>query len=199
MKTIAIVIFDDFTDIDFFLMYDILNRPEKEWKVEILGTKSEHVSTLGLKILTSGHIRETKNADVVLFTSGKNGVPNALMNKEFMSSLYLDPSKQLLGSICAGSFFLQQLGLLSQQKATTNPDAFTAFEKMGANVEERAFIANGNIATAGGCLAQLYLTGWVAEKLVGREKRLQIHRQLLPAGQSELFNQIIEDSIAMAI
>ncbi len=56
MKQIAIVIFDDFTDIDLFLMWDILNRNKIDWQIKILGTKEQHRSTHGLLVPTQGHI-----------------------------------------------------------------------------------------------------------------------------------------------
>lgn len=71
MKKIAIVIFDDFTDIDLFLMWDILSRNQTDWQIKILGTKEQHRSTHGLYVTTHGNISEANNADVVLFSSGK--------------------------------------------------------------------------------------------------------------------------------
>ena len=45
MSKIAIVIFDKFTDIDLFLMWDLLNRVRiADWEVKILGEKSVHLS-----------------------------------------------------------------------------------------------------------------------------------------------------------
>jgi hypothetical protein len=46
---ISIVIFDEFTDIDLFLMWDLLNRVRiPDWEVRIVGDKSHHISTTGL-------------------------------------------------------------------------------------------------------------------------------------------------------
>lgn len=67
---------------------------------------------------------------------------------------------------------------------------------MGADVEEKPLVVRGNIATAGGCLSDLYLTGWIAEKLFDSDKRRQMHRQILPANQHELYEKIIANSIA---
>ena len=39
MYKVGIVLFDDFTDVDFFLMYDLLGRSKESWSVKILGTK----------------------------------------------------------------------------------------------------------------------------------------------------------------
>ncbi|EMO4165193.1 thiamine biosynthesis protein ThiJ, partial [Morganella morganii] len=68
MKTIAIVIFDEFTDIDYFLMRDIFGREKQAWKVRVLGTKAVHVSALGQEVKTDGPLSDAADADAVLFT-----------------------------------------------------------------------------------------------------------------------------------
>jgi len=195
MYLISIVVFDDFTDVDFFLMRDILGRTSTDWNIKVLGTKSIHTSTLGLTIKTDGHVSDANSSDVVLFVSGYKGVPAVLENDEFMSSLNLNPKKQLIGSVCAGSYILSKLGLLEGIKATTHPDAKQGLKSMGVNVQDKALVVEGNIATAGGCLSALYLTGWLAERLYDESKRREIHRQLIPADQAEIFENLIKSSI----
>ena len=82
---IALITFDDFTDLDLILHWDILNRVRyiggvKNWSVKILGTKPIHISTLGLPIPTSGMIEEAEDADGVIVTSGKG--TRVLLNDE---------------------------------------------------------------------------------------------------------------------
>jgi putative intracellular protease/amidase len=60
---ISIVVFDQFTDIDFFLMRDILGRTNTDWDVRVLGTKSTHTSTLGQTIKTDGPLSEANESD----------------------------------------------------------------------------------------------------------------------------------------
>lgn len=60
---------------------------------------------------------------------------------------------------------------------------------MGADVEDKPLVIRGNIGTAGGCLSALYLTGWIAEKLFDSNKRREMHRQILPANQHELYEK----------
>ncbi|WP_275557285.1 DJ-1/PfpI family protein [Pseudoalteromonas sp. J010] len=198
MYKVGIVLFDDFTDVDFFLMYDLLGRTVDSWTVSILGTKSEHHSHLGIKVKTDGHISEVINQDVVLITSGKRGIPAVLQDTEFMSALDLNPNTQLIGSICAGSFVLHELGLLKGKPLTTNPDAKAALESIGADVLDQPLVVQGNIATAGGCLSLMYLIGWLAERLFDSNKRKAIQNQLIPAGQSELFETLISKTIKQA-
>jgi putative intracellular protease/amidase len=198
MYKVGIVLFDDFTDVDFFLMYDLLGRTSDSWTVSVLGTKSEHNSHLGMKVKTDGHVSEVANQDVVLITSGKRGIPAAIKDLGFMSALNLDPNKQLIGSICAGSFILHELGLLKGKPLTTNPDAKTVLESMGGDVQDLPLVIEGNIATAGGCLSLMYLVGWLAERLFDSNKRQSIQNQLIPAGQLDLFEELISTTIQSA-
>ncbi|MFA0284075.1 DJ-1/PfpI family protein [Vibrio sp. 10N.222.55.F12] len=198
MYKVGIVLFDDFTDVDFFLMYDLLGRTTDSWTVSILGTKPEHNSHLGMKVKTDGHISEVTSQDVVLITSGKRGIPEAMKDTGFMSALNLDPNKQLIGSICAGSFILHELGLLKGKPLTTNPDAKSVLQSMGGDVQDLPLVVEGNVATAGGCLSLMYLIGWLAERLFDSDKRKAIQNQLLPAGQLELFEELIATTIQSA-
>ncbi|MHC6529312.1 DJ-1/PfpI family protein [Vibrio proteolyticus] len=199
MYQISIVVFDDFTDVDFFLMRDILGRNKKDWCVKVLGLSSEHTSTLGMTVKTDGHVSEACDSDVVLFVSGYKGVPAVLENPEFMASLTLNPDKQLIGSICAGSFILHQLGLLDGAPLTTHPDAKHRLLEMGGDVQDEPLVIVGNTATAGGCLSALYLTGWVAERLFDADKRREIQRQLIPAGQAKIYENLIHGTIDAAL
>ncbi len=195
MIKISIVIFDRFTDIDLFLMWDILGRNNADWQVKILGTKEVHLSAHGLSVKTHGHIREANDADVVLFSSGKTGVKAAMADGAFMEAFSLNPEKQLIGSICAGSFILAKLGLLASGPATTHPDAKEELHTLGVEVLDKALVCNGNIATAGGCLSAVYLVGWVVEVLLGSGKRKETLREILPAGQGATYEHLIESSI----
>lgn len=195
MKNISIVIFDSFTDVDLFLMWDILGRNKTDWQVKILGTKAEHLSAHGLPVKTHGHVIEANDADVVLFSSGKIGVKAALADAAFMDAFCLNPKKQLIGSICAGAFILAKLGLLNSGLATTHPDAKKELQAMGVDVRDIALVCNGHVATAGGCLSAVYLVGWVVEVLFGHDKRKEALREIIPAGQSAIYEQLIESSI----
>lgn len=68
----AIVAFDDFTDLDLILVWDLLNRVHLPgWNVRLLGEAPFHRSMTGLTVPIHGHISEAAVADAVLFTSGK--------------------------------------------------------------------------------------------------------------------------------
>ncbi len=198
MKHIAIIIFDQFTDIDLFLMWDILGRNRTDWRVSLLGTKPEHRSAHGLTVPTQGHLREASDADAVLVCSGKLGVKAFLADDSNLRALSLDPARQLIGSICAGAFILARLGLLGDGPATTHPDAQQELAACGIEVVDQALVCRGRVATAGGCLSALYLTGWLIETLFGPHQREQALRELLPAGQRQIYERLIQSSLREA-
>lgn len=195
MKQLALITFEKFTDIDLFMMWDILGRNRDDWQVRILGKQSEIRSSNGLLIQTHGRLEESNHADVVLFASGKEGVPAAISDPSFMGAFQLDPRRQLIGSICAGAIILARLGLLPEHRATTHPEARAALQAEGVELDDRPFASRGNVATAGGCLAALYLVGWVVERLFGTQKSLEALRPVLPAGQYGIYEKLVVSSI----
>jgi transcriptional regulator GlxA family with amidase domain len=189
MKT-AIVIFDKFTDIDLFLMWDLLNRVRTEdWSVQILGESESHFSATGISIATHGRIEEANDADAVLFVSGQ-GTRDRITDENWLAKFDLNPEKQLIGSICSGSLILAKLGLLEGKTATTYPTSKQLLETFGIEVIEKPFVAHGNIATAGGCLAQQYLIGWVIEKLADSDWRDLVLKSIQPVGEGLFFDDV---------
>lgn len=184
---IGIVIFDKFTDIDLFLMWDLLNRVRVDgWEVKILGESEKHFSATGIEVKTHGPVEEANTSDAVLFVSGQ-GTRAKMVDKDWLLRFRLNPEKQLIGSICSGSLLLAALGLLEGVTATTYPTSKTALEEFGVEVVEKPFVAHGKTATAGGCLAQQYLIGWVIENLAGRDWRELVLKAIQPVGEGLFF------------
>lgn len=184
---IALVIFDQFTDLDLFLMWDLFNRVRlPNWHVSIVGERPQHVSTTGMTVQTHERIEAANSADVVLFVSGQ-GTRAKMNDSEWCARFQLDPQRQMIGSICSGSLLLAALGLLSGQTATTYPTSKQALERFGVTVEEKPFVQHGNIATAGGCLAAQYLVGWVIEQKAGRGWKDLVLKSIQPVGEGLRF------------
>ena len=187
---IAIVIFDKFTDVDLFLMWDLLNRVKvADWSVRIVGEKTSHISATGVSIDTHGRVEEANAADCVLFVSGQ-GVRDRIDDDGWLRRFKLDPEKQLIGSICSGSLISAKLGLLEGKTATTYPTSKALLESFDVDVVELPFVADGNVATAGGCLAQQYLIGWVIENLAGADWRSLVLKSIQPVGEGLFFDDV---------
>ncbi len=122
---IAIVIFDKFTDIDLWLMWDLLNSVRIEnWEVKIVGEKDVHLSATNIEIKTHGRIEEANDADAVLFVSGQ-GTRDRIADENWLAKFDLNAEKQFIGSICSGALILARLGLLEGKTATIFPPART--------------------------------------------------------------------------
>jgi transcriptional regulator GlxA family with amidase domain len=168
----SIVTFDDFTDLDLFILWDLLNRVGiPDWHVKILGEKESHVSSTGIEIKMHGPLSEANESDAVLFCSGK-GTRKKMRDDSFLEAFRLDESRQLIGAIDSGALLVGALGLLKGRRATSYPSAEIkeALEGMGAEVVWESFVRDGNVATAAQCLSGQYLAGWVIENLADREQ-----------------------------
>lgn len=186
---IAIIVFDNFTDIDIFLPWDLFNRAKfrnKQVEVKFLGTKEVHLSACKLELKTHGFIEEARDADIVFFGSG-SGTRQLFKNQEYLDRFNLDPQKQIICSMCSGALILAGLGLLEGIKATTYPTAFEELRNMGVEVlEDKHLVIHDNIATAAGCLAAIDLISWCLEKTMGAEVKEDVIASVLPVGQGQV-------------
>ena len=190
----AIIIFDDFTDIDLFLMWDLLARKKFGWDIKILGTKTSHISSNGISVTTHGHVKLANQCDVVLFASGK-GTRALLQDEQFFSFFDLDVKKQFIGSICSGALLLAKLGLLTGLTATTHPQAKSVLESFGINVIDKPLVSYKQIATAGGCLSAQYLVAWLVESIYGVAKRKEVLREIAPVNQENIHEALVTASL----
>lgn len=190
----SIILFDDFTDIDLFLMWDLLARKKWGWDIRILGDSNTHISSNGISVETHGHWQDANASEVVLFCSGR-GTRQLSQNPNFISNFSLNPDKQLIGSICSGALLLAKLGLLNGKTATTHPAAKEMLMSLGVEVIDAPFVQHGNIATAGGCLSAQYLVAWVVERLYGTEKRKAVLQEISPVGQFDVYEKLVTQSI----
>ncbi len=196
MPYITLVAFDDFTDIDLHLAWDLLNRVEMPgWRVEIVGSASTHRSRTGIEIATRSGLDVRQRADAVLFGSGP-GSRKCVTSREFLDSFALDPTRQMIGSQCSGALILAALGLLEDRPATTHPQVRTELEAMGVKIVEAPLVVDGNIATAGGCLAATYLASWVVDRLAGRDQRDAVLRSVAPVGEAPTLLESVERVLA---
>jgi transcriptional regulator GlxA family with amidase domain len=180
---IAILTFEGFNEIDSFVSHHILTRVDmKDWTVAIASPSETVTSTGGIRITAQQPLEFANDADAVLF-GGSPRSRQIVEDPAIMSRLELDPKRQLIGSQCAGAWFLAKLGLLAHQPACTSLNSRPGLEALGIRVLDQAFVANGNVASAGGCLASPYLAAWVISRLVGREAAEKALRIVAPVGE----------------
>lgn len=184
---IAILTFEGFNELDSLIAFNILNRINKpNWRVSIASPAARVRSMNGLVLETQTSLRDACDADAVLVGSGIR-TRDLVADGTLMSQLNFDPARQLLGAQCSGTLMLAKLGLLDDVPACTDLTTKPWVEEAGVAVLDQPFVAKGNVATAGGCLASHYLAAWFIARLDGIESASSAIHYVAPVGEKETY------------
>jgi transcriptional regulator GlxA family with amidase domain len=108
-------------------------------------------------------------------------------NAELLRRIALDPSRQLIGAQCSGTLLLAKLGLLNDLPACTDLTTRPWLNEVGVTVLDAPFVAHGNIATAGGCLASQYLATWMIARRSSIEDARDVIHVVAPVGEKSTY------------
>lgn len=182
---IAILTFEGFNELDSLIAFNILNRVKRPgWRVSIASPTDKVRSMNGVVMEAQASLKEACEADAVLVGSGI-GTRDVVADAALMSQLKFDPTRQLLGAQCSGTLILAKLGLLNDVPACTDLTTKPWVEEAGVAVLNQPFVAKGNVATAGGCLASQYLAAWFIARLEGVETARSAIHYVAPVGEKE--------------
>lgn len=184
---IAILTFEGFNELDSLIAFNILNRVQQPgWRVSIASPATKVQSMNGLMIEAHASLEDACDADAVLVGSGRL-TREVVANGEQMARLRFDPARQLLGAQCSGTLILAKLGLLADLPACTDLITKPWVEEAGVSVLNQPFVAKGNVATAGGCLASQYLAAWFIARLVDVEAARSALHYVAPVGEKDIY------------
>ncbi|MEN0105963.1 MAG: DJ-1/PfpI family protein [Pseudomonas sp.] len=193
---IAILTFDGFNELDSLIPFGILQRVKTPgWRVSIASPTREVVSMNGVTLQAQISLSEACAADAVLVGSGM-ATREVVNNPALMAQLQLDPARQLIGAQCSGTLVLAKLGLLEGGVACTDLTTKPWVMEAGVDVLSQPFFANGNVATAGGCLASQYLAAWTIARLQGVEAAREAIYYVAPVGEKEAYVERAMGNIA---
>lgn len=182
---IAILTFEGFNELDSLIALGILNRVKRPgWRVSIASPAARVRSMNGVVLEAQASLAEAGTADAVIVGSGMR-TREVVSDAALMAQLRLDPSRQLLGAQCSGTLVLAKLGLINGVPACTDLTTKPWVEEAGVEVLNQPFVARGNVATAGGCLASQYLAAWVIARLAGLEEARSAMHYVAPVGEKE--------------
>lgn len=184
---IAILTFQGFNELDSLIALGVLNRIKKPgWRVSLCCPEASVTSMNGVTVQAQSRLEDASMADVVLVGSGML-TREVVNDPAIMAALRLDPSRQLIGAQCSGTLVLAKLGLLGAVPACTDLTTKPWVQEAGIQVLEQPFFAEGNVATAGGCMASPYLAAWVIARTEGLEAaRVALH-YVAPVGEKEAY------------
>jgi transcriptional regulator GlxA family with amidase domain len=104
-----------------------------------------------------------------------------------LDQIRLDPARQLIGAQCSGTLLLAKLGLIGALPACTDLKTKPWVIEAGINVIDAPFIAHGNVATAGGCLAAQYLATWIIARGATLADAEAAMHYVAPVGEKSLY------------
>jgi len=186
---IAILTFGGFNELDSFVALGVLNRIKKpDWRVTLCCPEAQVTSMNGVTVKAQSSLDDARNAEAVIVGSGVETRAIASTPALF-ARISLDPSRQLIAAQCSGTLLLAKLGLLRDVPACTDLTTKPWVEEAGVEVLDQPFFAQGNIATAGGCLASPYLAAWIIARSEGLEAAASVLHYVAPVGEKEAFVQ----------
>ncbi|MDQ2819295.1 MAG: DJ-1/PfpI family protein [Pseudomonadota bacterium] len=182
---IAILTFDGFNELDSLIALGILNCVKQPgWQLSIASPTAQVTSMNGLVLTAHIGLAEASQADAVIVGSGMK-TREVVANAALLAQLQFDPARQLLGAQCSGTLILARLGLLGVVPACTDLTTKPWIQESGIQVLNQPFYADGNIATAGGCLASQYLACWLIARTEGMAAAESAMEYVAPVGEKE--------------
>jgi transcriptional regulator GlxA family with amidase domain len=184
---IAVLTFDGFNELDSFVAAAILNRMKaKGWTAQIACPTPTVTSLNGVTIQRQQPLEFAAEADAVLIGSGSK-TREVAADSDMLARIRLDPARQLIGAQCSGTLILAKLGLVGDLPACTDLTTKPWVIEAGVKVLDAPFVAHGNVATAGGCLASQYLAAWLIARAAGRAEAEEAIRYVAPVGEKETY------------
>ncbi|WP_309089379.1 DJ-1/PfpI family protein [Phenylobacterium sp.] len=180
---IAILTFDGFNELDSFIAAGILNRMRaKGWAAHITSPTEEVMSMNGVTIRRQRPLEFAREADAVLVGSGIK-TREVAADAGLLARIVLDPERQLVGAQCSGTLLLAKLGVIGDLPACTDLTTKPWVVEAGVEVLDAPFVAHGNVATAGGCLASQYLAAWMIARGAGLADAAEAIHYVAPVGE----------------
>ena len=183
---IAILTFDGFNELDSLIALGVLNRIKRPgWRVTLAAPSATVTSMNGVAVHASSTLEAATEAQAVLVGSGIR-TREVAADPAIMGVLRrLDAGRQLIGAQCSGTLLLAKLGLLGAVPACTDLTTKPWVQEAGVEVLNQPFFAQGNVATAGGCLSAPYLAAWIIARSEGIEAAKNALHYVAPVGEKE--------------
>jgi len=184
---IAVLTFDGFNELDSFIAAAILNRLRGQgWAAHITAPTARVTSMNGVTIDRQKPLEYAEEADAVIVGSGVR-TREIAADTAMLDRIRLDPARQLVGAQCSGTLLLAKLGLIGDLPACTDLTTKPWVIEAGVEVLDAPFVAHGNVATTGGCLASQYLAAWVISRLADEAAAEEALHYVAPVGEKALY------------
>lgn len=184
---IAVLTFDGFNELDSFVAAAILNRLKpSHWAAYITAPTEQVTSMNEVTVKRQRPLEFASEADAVIIGSGVR-TREIAADVELLARLRFDPDRQLIGAQCSGTLLLAKLGLIGTLPACTDLTTKPWVIEAGIDVLDAPFVAHGNVATAGGCMASVYLAAWMIARRASPAAARDALHYVAPVGEKTAY------------
>ncbi|HUF52171.1 MAG TPA: DJ-1/PfpI family protein [Dehalococcoidia bacterium] len=174
-KTIGIVLYNDFEDLDAIGPREALTMMAKgsmrEWEVVLVSEDGEPVkSFLDTRYIVDHSFESCPKLDVLLLPGGFGTRPEMDNPKMIDFITRQGAAADWVTSVCTGALLLHRAGFLEGKRATTHWGAISELQLLGGNttvVNDERWVHDGNVITAAGVSAgidmSLYLISLIRD------------------------------------
>ncbi len=188
-KTIGIVLFPDFEDLDAIGPKEVFGMfamgSGGEWQVVIVSQDGKLVrSLLGTTIAADHSFGDCPQLDVLLVPGGL-GTRTEVDNEATIAFLREQGAAAgWMTSVCTGAFLLHRAGFLAGKRATTHWGAIELLRQEGdvTVVDDERWVRDGNVITAAGVSAGIDMALYLVAELTSGDtaKRVQQMMEYYP-------------------
>ncbi len=160
-KTIGIVLFNDFEDLDAMGPGEVLGMFSKysggEWQVVFVSQDGGPAkSFLGTRVMADHSFEDCPALDVIVVPGGLGTRPES-QNPKMVAFVEMQGKRaEFVTSVCTGAMVLHAAGFLKGKRATTHWGAIAELKALGGDttvVDDERWVQDGNVITAAGVSA----------------------------------------------
>ena len=175
-------------------------RPDAAYSVEIIGLKrGTFRASSGLRLVADHGFGDVGRGIDTLLIAGGKGTRQYQRDPALLAWIRRQArSVRRLASVCTGTFFLAEAGLLKGLRATTHWRSCSNLARLFPDIRvepDTLFVREGSLYTAAGVTAGMDLALALVEEDHGRETSLAVARELVlflrrPGGQAQFSAQL---------
>lgn len=189
MRKLQVIIYEDVVHSSVSGILDLLNAANEladEWNkprpfhVELVGEKLKNVQLdASAQFICSKTLDDVTDGDLMIIPPFR-GIPDAVLKKHKDIIGWIERRRLFRGewaSLCLGTYFLAEAGLLNDKRATSHWKAFNDLKSKYPAVQflsDQVITDHNGIYTSGGAFSSLNLIIYLIEKFCGKEWAISI-------------------------
>jgi transcriptional regulator GlxA family with amidase domain len=197
-KTIGIVLFKDFEDLDAIGPKEALTMMARgsggDWQVVLISEDGEPVTSfLGTRYFADHSYENCPPLDVILIPGGM-GTRTEMDNPKHIAFVQQQGARcQYVTSVCTGALVLHKAGFLNGRRATTHWSALDTLRGLGGGttvVDDERWVHDGNVISAAGVSAGIDMALYLISLLRGPQTAKNVQHMMEYYPRPPVFDEV---------